>query len=221
MLDSPTWSKVYAPHGYLAVEGDLINRASYGKTLELIAKHGADEFYEGKTASKMVDHIKSQNGVLTLEDVSRTFETQLTTSVQAVQSHTISRHPLDLPRKDSLQHFSTIFVSLTWRRQLTILSGLVAMSILNILEGYDMSAHGCMDDPLNNHRLIEAMKFGFGARSEITDPRFVNATIHQRFEEIYSKDWAKGIRKRIDDVSEPTGIVAHVRTQPMILDTTA
>lgn len=116
MLESPTWSKVYAPHGYLAVEGDLINRASYGKTLELIAKHGADEFYEGKTASKMVDHIKSQNGVLTLEDVSRTFEIQLTVSVQAIQSHTISRHPLDLPRKDSLQHFCAFFVSLTWRK---------------------------------------------------------------------------------------------------------
>ena len=70
MLDSPTWSEVYAPKGYLAVEGDWIKRERYGKTLEILAEKGADAFYEGDMAQKMVRTIHKAGGVLQLDDVS-------------------------------------------------------------------------------------------------------------------------------------------------------
>lgn len=71
MLDNPTWSEVYAPRGYLAVEGDWIKRSAYGRTLETVAKHGADAFYSGQIAEKMINKLKSLGGVMTLKDVRR------------------------------------------------------------------------------------------------------------------------------------------------------
>lgn len=70
MLTSPAWAEVYAPHGYLAVEGEWIKRTKYARTLEIIAKEGVDAFYEGELAQKMVRTIHATGGVLQLDDVS-------------------------------------------------------------------------------------------------------------------------------------------------------
>jgi len=70
MLDEPIWKKVYAPRGYLAVEGEWIKRTAYGKTLEKVAKHGADAFYNGEIAESMIKKLDSEGGVMTLKDVS-------------------------------------------------------------------------------------------------------------------------------------------------------
>lgn len=69
MLDDPTWGDIYAPRGYLAVEGDFIQRTAYGHTLEKIAKHGGRVFYEGPMAESMIDTIQAQGGIMTLDDV--------------------------------------------------------------------------------------------------------------------------------------------------------
>jgi gamma-glutamyltranspeptidase/glutathione hydrolase/leukotriene-C4 hydrolase len=70
MLDEPIWKEVYAPRGYLAVEGEWIKRTAYGKTLEKVAKHGADAFYNGEIAKSMIKKLDSEGGVMTLKDVS-------------------------------------------------------------------------------------------------------------------------------------------------------
>ena len=72
------------------------------------------------------------------------------------------------------------------------------LAILNLLEPYNLQQSHCLDSHLNTHRFIEALKFGFGARSEICDPRFAqNAS---RFDEFYTKEWADSIRPLITDV---------------------
>jgi gamma-glutamyltranspeptidase/glutathione hydrolase/leukotriene-C4 hydrolase len=70
MLQSPPWKEVYAPQGYLAVEGDYIRRTNYGRTLEMIAKDGADAFYHGDLAEQSIKTIKANGGVMDLKDVS-------------------------------------------------------------------------------------------------------------------------------------------------------
>jgi gamma-glutamyltranspeptidase/glutathione hydrolase/leukotriene-C4 hydrolase len=72
MLDDEIWSGIYAPRGHLAVEGEWINRAAYGRTLETIAKHGAKAFYNGPIAEAMIHKIRSSGGAMTLKDVSPT-----------------------------------------------------------------------------------------------------------------------------------------------------
>lgn len=69
MPDSEPWREIYVSRGYLAVEGDYIQRIKYGQTLERIAHGGADAFYHGELAEKMVKSIGKAGGVMTVKDV--------------------------------------------------------------------------------------------------------------------------------------------------------
>lgn len=70
---------------------------------------------------------------------------------------------------------------------------------MNILEPLKLSETGCLATPLNVHRFIEAMKHAFGARSEITDPKY--ATNMSRINEFYTKEWADRTRPLLTNVS--------------------
>lgn len=78
-------------------------------------------------------------------------------------------------------------------------SGGILLGLLNILEPLNITSDGGLKNPLNVHRFLEALKFAFGARSWVTDPAFVKDK--KRFEEVYTKEWADGIREKITDVS--------------------
>jgi gamma-glutamyltranspeptidase/glutathione hydrolase/leukotriene-C4 hydrolase len=45
MLKNPDWSAIFAPHGRLLEEGDVIHRTNLSRTLSTIAEQGADAFY--------------------------------------------------------------------------------------------------------------------------------------------------------------------------------
>lgn len=84
-------------------------------------------------------------------------------------------------------------------------SGAPLLALLNLLEPYEFgstpeSEGGCLS-PLNVHRTIEAMKFAFGARSEITDPDERYGANLTRMDEFASKEWADSVRGKMDDVS--------------------
>ncbi|WVQ84044.1 gamma-glutamyltransferase [Cryptococcus sp. DSM 104549] len=172
MLSSPTWSAIYAPRGSLLVEGDFIQRMNYGKTLELIAEEGASAFYEGEIAESSVRTIARAGGIMSLEDL-KGFKAL---TYPAIHS-TFLNHSI----------YTTSAPS----------SGPVMLGLLNVLEPLNITSTGGLNDSLNAHRLIEAMKFAFGARSEITDPKFARDT--GRFEEFYGKEWADEVRGKITD----------------------
>jgi gamma-glutamyltranspeptidase/glutathione hydrolase/leukotriene-C4 hydrolase len=80
-------------------------------------------------------------------------------------------------------------------------SGAMLLAILNILEGFDFpstpkSEGGC-NGPRNIHRFLEAMKFAFGARSEVTDPAYATSEQKDRYMEFTTKKWAKEARHKI------------------------
>lgn len=74
------------------------------------------------------------------------------------------------------------------------------LGLLNVLEPLNITSNNGLKNPLNLHRFIEALKFAFGARSWVTDPAF--AKDKKRLEEVYTKEWADGIREKITDVSD-------------------
>jgi gamma-glutamyltranspeptidase/glutathione hydrolase/leukotriene-C4 hydrolase len=80
-------------------------------------------------------------------------------------------------------------------------SGAMLLAILNILEGYDFpstpASEGGCNGPLNTHRFLEAMKFAFGARSEVTDPAFATQEQKERYLEFTTKEWAEKTRGKI------------------------
>lgn len=192
MLDEPIWKDIYAPRGHLAVEGEWIKRTAYGKTLEKVAKHGADAFYTGEVAKHMINKLDSQGGVMTLKDVSL-----------------CPLRPLNMELTFQLKGFKAIAyppIHQTWNGKTVYTtaapsSGAMLLAILNILEGFDFpstpdSDGGC-NGPLNTHRFLEAMKFAFGARSEVTDPAYATAEQKDRYLEFTTKEWAKEARHKI------------------------
>ncbi|KIY35507.1 gamma-glutamyltransferase [Cryptococcus gattii E566] len=172
MLSSPTWSAVYAPRGAMLVEGDFIQRLNYGKTLEKIAEQGASAFYQGEIAESSIKTIAKAGGVMTLDDL-KSFKAL---SYPAIHSTFMDK-----------EIYTTSAPS----------SGGILLGLLNILEPLNITSDGGLKNPLNVHRFLEALKFAFGARSWVTDPAF--AKDKKRFEEVYTKEWADGIREKITD----------------------
>ncbi len=51
--------------------GDTIKNIKLAATLKRIIKNGKEEFYTGETGKKLVEHIQSNGGIITLEDLSK------------------------------------------------------------------------------------------------------------------------------------------------------
>ena len=51
-------------------EGDTIKNTALANTLSRISAEGRSEFYNGETARKLVDFIKSKNGIISMKDLS-------------------------------------------------------------------------------------------------------------------------------------------------------
>lgn len=69
------------------------------------------------------------------------------------------------------------------------------LGMLNILEPYNLHLYGGLSNATNVFLMLEAMKFAFGARSEITDPAFAHNI--SRMDEFATKGWANRIRSLI------------------------
>lgn len=59
-------------------------------------------------------------------------------------------------------------------------SGPILLEILNILEGYEMEGSSFYPSALRVHRIIEAMKFGYAARTELGDEKYLPSNFSAR-----------------------------------------
>jgi gamma-glutamyltranspeptidase/glutathione hydrolase len=75
-------------------------------------------------------------------------------------------------------------------------SGAVALSILKIIEGYNLTEP--VDFNLSYHRIDEAMRYSYAARGELGDPDFFNYMDALEAEMLKPKT-AKNIRDKISD----------------------
>ena len=60
---------IYGPQGERLVAGERLVMTDFAETLELLASKGARAFYEGALARRISDHIRTQGGTLTREDL--------------------------------------------------------------------------------------------------------------------------------------------------------
>ncbi|EPB84895.1 gamma-glutamyltransferase [Mucor circinelloides 1006PhL] len=162
ILNSPEWIEVFAPNGTIAQAGDIIKRPTLATTLETIANQGADSFYSGFIAESIVNTTVNNGGIITLEDLK-------------------NYRALSRPVISTSYHNHKIFTTSAPT------SGPVLLNILNLIEPYNFAQDGGRTT-LNMHRLVEAFKFGYAARTELGDPAFND--IEERMEELISKQWA-------------------------------
>ncbi|KAG7449552.1 gamma-glutamyltranspeptidase [Guyanagaster necrorhizus] len=147
MLGNPDWRDIFAPNGVLLKEGEMIRRTNYSRTLATIATGGADAFYKGPIADALVQKITMTGGILSHADLEG-YKVKVSRALQGTYRD----------RKIHTTHAPT--------------SGPVLLHMLNLMEKYDLETR----DGVNTHRSVEAMKFGFSARTRICDPGFQNIT---------------------------------------------
>jgi gamma-glutamyltranspeptidase/glutathione hydrolase len=186
LADDPNWAIDFAPNGTLVGLGDTITRKRYADTLETIADKGPDAFYTGAIAETMIDALQSANGTMTMEDL---------------KNYTVAIRPSANITYRGFKLYSCSAPS----------SGEVALSVLKTLEGYDdFYAHGKVN--LSTHRMDEAIRFGYGERTNLGDPLFLS-NITQYQEQMLSGESAVEIRGKINDTKtlsveayDPSGI---------------
>ncbi|KAI9752409.1 MAG: hypothetical protein M4579_005633 [Chaenotheca gracillima] len=180
-----TWAIDFAPNGTRLKEGDTMTRKRYADTLELVGEHGVDAFYTGAIANATINALQKANGTMTLEDL---------------KNYTVAvREPSHIKYRDFDLHSCSAPAS-----------GVVALSVLKILEGYDMGDPATLN--LSTHRLDEAIRFGYGERTNLGDPLFVD-DLDTYQQEMLSNKTAAEIRGKISDTHtlnvsayDPSGI---------------
>ncbi|KAJ7901817.1 nucleophile aminohydrolase [Mycena olivaceomarginata] len=137
-------------------------------TLATIASEGPDAFYKGPIADSLIKKIRATGGVLSHAD----FENYRVEVKHALQGTYRGRkvYTTDAPT-----------------------SGPALLHMLNLIEKFPMTTR----TPLNVHRAIEVLKFGFAARTKICDPAFNNDT--KRIDEISTKSFADAVAVNITD----------------------
>ncbi|KAF4215037.1 hypothetical protein CNMCM8980_008788 [Aspergillus fumigatiaffinis] len=172
LVENPTWALDFAPNGTRVGLGDIMTRRRYADTLESIANKGPDAFYSGPIAETMINALQAANGTMTMEDL---------------RNYTVAIRNVSQIDYRGYQITSTSAPS----------SGTVAMSILKILSTYDdFFAPGNVN--LSTHRLDEAMRFGYGERTNLGDPLFV-AGLDEYEENMLKQSTIDEIRRKISD----------------------
>ncbi|KAJ3121964.1 hypothetical protein HK098_003256 [Nowakowskiella sp. JEL0407] len=143
MLNDTAFREVFAPKGIPLKQGDRIKRVALGKTLESIANGGPEVFYSGWIAKSLVSTVQAHNGIITMADM-KNYEAKVLDPIEGTYR--------------GYKVLSTPVPS----------SGPLLISVLNILEGYDLNKDG--RSTTNIHRMIEAYKYGFAQRSYFGDP---------------------------------------------------
>ncbi|KCV68596.1 gamma-glutamyltransferase [Fonticula alba] len=148
VLTDPLWAESYLVDGRLARTGDTIRRRLLADTLNAILVD-PEAFYTGPIAESTIEAIRSTGGILTSEDL--------------VGYAPLIRMPisLDINKKRFITSGSPT-------------SGPALLHMLNILAGYTQFPAHKTYDPVLEHRLVEAMKFGFAERTYLGDPSYLN-----------------------------------------------
>ncbi|KAI9068256.1 gamma-glutamyltranspeptidase [Trametes sanguinea] len=176
MLNHPDWKPIFAPEGRLLRPGETIQRTNLSRTLATIADEGAEAFYKGPIADAIVQKVKETGGILTHQDL-EDYRVIVKRALQGTYRG----------RKIYTPHAPT--------------SGPVLIHMLNLMEHYDdLVEEG--RTTLNVHRFIEAMKFGFAARTRIGDPAYHDQV--KQIREIPTKEYAAEVVANItDDTTHP------------------
>lgn len=149
--------------------GEILTLKDLASTLEVIAKEGADAFYRGVIAEKIVNDLQEHDGLLTKDD----FVQHRANWVDPVSVDYRQYRAYNLPPNTQ---------------------GMASLSILNILNHFDLKkiGEGTVD---YYHLLIEAIKQSFADRDQwLTDPDFIDIPLNK----LLSPEHGKYLSQKID-----------------------
>ena len=160
--------------------GDRLVQRDLAATLQRIAEAGPKGFYEGETADLLVKEMAANGGIITHDDLKAYEAVRRAPILGSYRGYEI----IGMPPPSS--------------------GGVTMVQMLNVLEGYDLSASG-FGSARTLHLMTEAMRRGYANRARyLGDPDFNPDT---PLLELLSKDYANLLRGSIDEstasVSDP------------------
>jgi gamma-glutamyltranspeptidase/glutathione hydrolase len=164
----PDSKRIFQRGGQPYQEGQTFRQPELARTLSRIAAD-PDEFYHGRMAHELVDEIKAGGGLLTLEDLSRYTVVERAPITGSFHDYTV----ISAPPPSS--------------------GGIVLMSALNILEGYDLARLGDRT-PDSMHLIVEAYRRAYMDRSDyLGDPDYNSIPVAELTSKKYADAWRAGI----------------------------
>ena len=172
MKKFPELARVFLVKDEVPPEGEIIRQPDLGQTLKAVVAEGADVFYQGWIAQAIVDTLKRDGGVLTLEDLKTYRPVWREPLVGSYRKRTV----ITMPPPSS--------------------GGVALIQMLNVLEGHQLTKLA-PNSATYLHLVAESMKHAFADRAQyLGDPDFIKAPIPI----LVSKDYAAWIRGRISPV---------------------
>ncbi len=169
LKDFPGFAATFLPNGRAPKKGEIFKNPRLGRTLSIIANKGRDAFYEGELADVMDAFCRREGAFLRKADLER----HQSIWIEPVSTNYRGYDVWELPPNGQ---------------------GIAALQMLNIIEGYDLTAMG-HNSVRYLHTLIEAKKITYEDRARFyADPTFVEADIRR----LISKMYADGRRKQIE-----------------------
>ena len=148
--------------------GEVFKQSDLAKTLKLIAKNGAKEFYQGSIAKKIVADLSAHDGMLSLAD--------------------FKNHKANWVDPIHVNYRDTVAYNFPPNTQ-----GMASLEILNVLNNFDVKAlgEGSAD---YYHVIIEATKQAFADRDKyLTDPEFAEIPLDKLLSVNHGKEQAARI----------------------------
>ena len=165
--------KIYVkPDGQVYAVGDRLRNPDMASTLSQIAERGADDFYRGRIAQRIVDDMSAHGGLLSREDLEHCEVEERTPLWGTYRGHRIStNHPPG--------------------------GGVQLVEMLNILEHFDLRAMG-HNSPEYIRVVAEAMKIATADKdAKVGDPRFYDVPMAELTSKTYAAQMAQRIRSGV------------------------
>ncbi len=151
IANSPGAAALFLRDGKVPALGTRMRNPDYARVLELLAKHGADGFYRGEVAERLVAGVRAAGGLWAIEDLA--------------QYRIVERAPL------VAEHRGFRIVTAPPPSS----GGIALVEMLNVLDAWDYRA---MDRVARTHVLAEAMRRAFRDRAiYLGDPDFVQVPV--------------------------------------------
>jgi gamma-glutamyltranspeptidase/glutathione hydrolase len=153
------WFTTFAPKGRAPKPGEIWRSPDHAASLVRIAATGAEDFYRGELAERIVDFSKKYGGYLRMDDLEGY-------SPEWVEPIKVDYRGYDVWELPPNGH------------------GMVALMALNILKGFELSGR---DEAGSFHRQIEAIKLAFGDCLEyLSDPGYMKVSVGALLSETYA-----------------------------------
>jgi gamma-glutamyltranspeptidase/glutathione hydrolase len=166
----PAAAAIWLVGGRAPASGEVFTNAALAATLERLAREGRDAFYRGAIAEAIAADLARRGGLLSARD--------------------LADH-----RSDWVEPIATTYRGYEVLELPPNTQGIVALEMLNILEGFDLKALG-HNTAAYLHLLVEAKRIAFADRDRyVGDPSAVPPRV---LAHLLSKEYAAERRREID-----------------------